>query len=584
MALSVCLVVCNEEPADHFATFAQHLRGVEMCASEPALTRFRKLDVNVNIPFFTEGMSPAAEEVLATQIAKIYANAAVVMTDMGHPFDLTVQRAFAKHAPSVRRLVYYDDPEPYSATGAQVMQAAQGILFANSRLAKSPLFQAPNIEIDLGERKRVGIGYSPTTHMAKNILQRRRIEQRSMRRLLLTRYRTIDVGQKIVVYFGSHHEEYFLKALPTFLALLAKGGLPPVMVLIQPLPDAQNQHRNREIIEAWTRKHPTPQVVLSNIPAENAQVVADAVLYYKTRMAPQFVLAGIPTMHMGHEPCKDMLVNTGLIPSITTVEQFIGAMNPDSTSWPEKVCNSLGINPDWLQILSSAILPLLAVSLLCAEENFLLIDGESCETVLELGSDIDERVTPCSTFKIALSLMGFDAGILEDETTPLWLFQEGYEEFLPSWKHPQTPQSWMSNSCVWYSQLLAERLGSETFEQYLAALDYGNQDATGGLTHAWLNSSLTISPREQIHFIHHLIHGTLPLSEHAMQMTKNLLFVEEWPLSWKLFGKTGSCSDRGWFVGWIENEEHFFPFAYQGPLGRSERILRVKQLLSEVVL
>jgi beta-lactamase class D len=65
-----------------------------------------------------------------------------------------------------------------------------------------------------------------------------------------------------------------------------------------------------------------------------------------------------------------------------------------------------------------------------------------------------------------------------------------------------------------------------------------------------------------------------------MQMTRNLLLIEEWPVGWKLYGKTGSCSNVGWFVGWIENKQHFFPFAYQGPLCRSERILRVKQLIS----
>lgn len=116
-----------------------------------------------------------------------------------------------------------------------------------------------------------------------------------------------------------------------------------------------------------------------------------------------------------------------------------------------------------------------------AEENFLLINGVSNEKILELGPHIHERVSPCcSTFKIALSLMGYDKEILKDEKTPTWLFQEGYDHFLESWKNPQTPGSWMKTSCVWFSRVLATQLGSENIQKYLALLEYGNQDISGG--------------------------------------------------------------------------------------------------------
>lgn len=38
----------------------------------------------------------------------------------------------------------------------------------------------------------------------------------------------------------------------------------------------------------------------------------------------------------------------------------------------------------------------------------------------------DKRYPPCSTFKIAISLMGFDAGILADASQPMWEFKPGY--------------------------------------------------------------------------------------------------------------------------------------------------------------
>lgn len=235
----------------------------------------------------------------------------------------------------------------------------------------------------------------------------------------------------------------------------------------------------------------------------------------------------------------------------------------------------------------------LLCSCLVGEENFVLINGASNEKVVEMGPHLHERITPCSTFKIALGLMGFDSGILVDETTPTWQFQEGYDDFLESWKDPQTPQSWLKTSCVWYSRVLATHLGVKKFQNYLAIMQYGNQDISGGLHCAWLSSSLKISPIEQAEFIQRMIAAKLPISNHAIHMTKKLLFVGEMAGGWKLFGKTGwtgstnkpdGKNEWGWFVGWIERDDGFFPFAYNIcdlEIDLAQRIPRVKQLLEE---
>lgn len=251
------------------------------------------------------------------------------------------------------------------------------------------------------------------------------------------------------------------------------------------------------------------------------------------------------------------------------------------------------------QLLSTLVVGSLFIHTLCAEENFLLIDGITNKIVVELGPHIDERVTPASSFKIVLSLMGYDTGILKDQNTPTWHCQEGYDDFLDSWKDSQTPQSWMTRSCVWYSKLLGLQLGLERIQNYLTQFDYGNQDVSSGLgklgstNPAWISSSLTISPREQVNFIQKMVHGNLPISTHALEMTKRLVFKEELPEGWKLYGKTGlgtTIIPNGtqlyvrWFIGWIENDLVFFPFAYQmraREIDVSQVIPRVKQLLFE---
>lgn len=229
-----------------------------------------------------------------------------------------------------------------------------------------------------------------------------------------------------------------------------------------------------------------------------------------------------------------------------------------------------------------------------AEENFLLINDATDEILLQLGPHTDDQVTPSSTFKIALSLMGFDAEILKDEKNPTWDFQEGYVDYIEAWKASQTPQTWMKYSCFWYSQLLAMHLGLEKIQNYLALIDYGNQDMSGGLSKAWVSSSLKISPNEQVKFLQKLIREELPISGYAIQMTKQLLFLEDLPEGWKLYGKTGWGSTIengekihvGWFVGWFNKGEVHIPFAYNTcgkEIDLSQRIPRVKQLFRSLV-
>jgi beta-lactamase class D len=201
------------------------------------------------------------------------------------------------------------------------------------------------------------------------------------------------------------------------------------------------------------------------------------------------------------------------------------------------------------------------------------------DQMIQIDGDCAKRYAPCSTFKIALSLIGFDSGILVDETHPLWPFKKGYVDFRDAWKQDQTPNSWMKESCVWYSQVLTKQLGMEKFQDYVTKFAYGNHDLSGdrgknnGLTNAWLSSSLEISSLEQVAFLEKLLNFKLPVSKHAHSMTKNILFVEELKNGWQLYGKTGMGSllnanrtknpdlYHGWFIGWIEKGDSRIIFA-----------------------
>ncbi|MFZ0827056.1 MAG: penicillin-binding transpeptidase domain-containing protein [Verrucomicrobiia bacterium] len=164
------------------------------------------------------------------------------------------------------------------------------------------------------------------------------------------------------------------------------------------------------------------------------------------------------------------------------------------------------------------------------------------------------QVSPCSTFKIALALMAFDKGLLKDETmTYKW---DGVDRENPLWNRDIAAADWIRNSVVWYSQRITPQLGPSSIEDYLARFNYGNEDISGGLTNFWLGSSLKISPDEQIRFLKKLWRGELPVSRHASELTRKILYLETSPLGTVLSGKTGShvlgTNALGWFVGHLD--------------------------------
>ena len=333
---AICFIACHGGPADHFATFAEDLtkKGytVEIHASGPALDKFQ-----------SRGFSATAFSVdsPASEVAEKCANASVIITDVGHAFDIELQRACAKSAPLAPRCAYYDNPESYvpggySDVAAQVMQVAQKVLFANSNLT------------NIVPGKGIGIGYYPMGQVHK-ITQRRTLEHETLRSQFFTKHSLVDTGQKVLVYAGGNNEEYFSKAFPAFLEFL-DGISKEFIVVLQQHPGAKKENTDRVLAEG----HP---LFISDFNSDNAQVLADAMLYYQTSMGPQFVLAGIPTIQVGHEVYRDILVRNNLCSVATTQDAFVRAITDlkPNVEGREEIERGLGICPDWATRLEDAI-------------------------------------------------------------------------------------------------------------------------------------------------------------------------------------------------------------------------------------
>lgn len=208
----------------------------------------------------------------------------------------------------------------------------------------------------------------------------------------------------------------------------------------------------------------------------------------------------------------------------------------------------------------------------------LLADPVS-RTVLLAEGDCQTRYTPASTFKLALAVMAYDAGIITSPTEPKYPFLEGYSDWIASWRQDTDPTMWMHNSNVWYSQRLTEQLGLDRLAAYARALGYGNLDFSGdpgrnnGLERSWISSSLKISPIEQAGFVAALVQRQLPVSRSAMDGAIGLLESPGTAGGWTLWGKTGSAYPRnadysfnyargwGWYVGWAERDGKRVVFA-----------------------
>lgn len=199
---------------------------------------------------------------------------------------------------------------------------------------------------------------------------------------------------------------------------------------------------------------------------------------------------------------------------------------------------------------------------------FILYDAKNNKQIINYNhpeNHCQQRIPPNSTFKIALSLMAFDQQIIKQDTLFKW---DGKKRGIAKWNKDQTPQSWEQYSVVWVSQQLTSQLGMNKIKHYLSTFQYGNQDFSGdrgknnGLSHAWLNSSLKISPEEQLDFLKRMNNFSLAISKSAIQNTKKNLYLGKTANGLALYGKTGSNKRMdgsgllldGWFIGYAEDK------------------------------
>lgn len=218
-------------------------------------------------------------------------------------------------------------------------------------------------------------------------------------------------------------------------------------------------------------------------------------------------------------------------------------------------------------VLHALLVSLFLVSAsVMAGECFIVREKES---FLRREGDCDQAQTPQSTFKIPLALMGFEAKVLTSESLPKFAFDaKKHVAGINVCKGDHTPKEWMRDSCVWVSQEITAKLGFEKFQSFVTVFGYGNKDLSdpSALKTSWLNSTLKITPIQQLEFLQHMLDRRLPVSPTSLELSRKILYLQELPGGWQLYGKTGNGRSakglqHGWFVGWIEKQDRRIFFA-----------------------
>ena len=173
------------------------------------------------------------------------------------------------------------------------------------------------------------------------------------------------------------------------------------------------------------------------------------------------------------------------------------------------------------------------------------------------------RIAPNSTYKIYNALFGLEKDIITPENS--FIKWNGITYPFEAWNKDQILSSAMSASVNWYFGYIDEQLGETSVQEYLHKIGYGNEDLSGNFSSYWMESSLKISPIEQVELLTRLQNQNLGFTPENVNAVKNAIHISSSSFG-NFYGKTGTGrvngqDINGWFIGFIENRDNTYFFA-----------------------
>ena len=197
------------------------------------------------------------------------------------------------------------------------------------------------------------------------------------------------------------------------------------------------------------------------------------------------------------------------------------------------------------------------------EGSFVLYDLENDAWSIHDMEHATLRVAPNSTYKIYDALFGLEEEIITPENSFIAWNGETYP--FEAWNADQTLQSAMNSSVNWYFQTVDEQLGSSSVYNYIQEIGYGNENMNGDFSTYWMESSLKISPIEQVELLTRLQNNSLGFAPENINAVKDAICLSSSDAG-TFYGKTGTGrvdgqDVNGWFIGYIETVDNTYFFA-----------------------
>ena len=208
------------------------------------------------------------------------------------------------------------------------------------------------------------------------------------------------------------------------------------------------------------------------------------------------------------------------------------------------------------------------------------------------------RSSPCSTFKIISSLIALENGIIEPEnSTRKWSGEIFWNE---DWNRDIDFYEAFRTSCVWYYRQVVDDIGKDLMQKELNRLQYGNCDISDwegqlntnnsnrALNGFWIESSLMISPKEQVEVMERIFGKDSDYSEETQNELKQVMLMPEIDgTDISIYGKTGMGKSNGivvdaWFTGFAESKTGDIYFCVR--LGRTDGMNVSSSLAKEIAI
>ena len=195
--------------------------------------------------------------------------------------------------------------------------------------------------------------------------------------------------------------------------------------------------------------------------------------------------------------------------------------------------------------------------------SFVLYDSNNDNWQIYHMTEARTRISPDSTYKIYDAMMGLEMGQISPQDS---VFTWDHTQYpFSAWNQDQNVTSAIQNSVNWYFQRMDQKIGCKNITDYLTSINYGNHRLSNNLSDYWQESTLKISPIEQVENLQHLFQNDYNFHQENVDLVRDSLKLSEYDNA-ILYGKTGTgningTNVNGWFIGAVETNGHLYYFA-----------------------